>query len=72
MDEISAAATKRSLYIGLAVVGVAITLLQLSCYVAFFGHMFNHDNNVAAKVIKPAALRQRNRFLEIPKCYTLT
>jgi hypothetical protein len=42
-------------------VGLLITLAELSCYVTFFLHISNHNNNVAARVIKPSVLCYRNR-----------
>ena len=45
----------------LSVMAALFPIVELGCYIAFFHHTIRHDNTIAVCVIKPEALKQRNK-----------
>jgi hypothetical protein len=46
---------------GLASFGIFITMVEASCLVALFYHLHNHNKTIAAAVVSPTVIQQRNR-----------
>ena len=36
-------------------------MLELASYIAFFHHLFYHNNNVAVNVLAPSVIQKRNQ-----------
>ena len=45
--------------------GTFVSMLELACYVAFFHHIYNHNNTVAVHVVAPAVIKKRNKARRI-------
>jgi hypothetical protein len=41
--------------------GISVAVLELCCYVAFFHHIYVHNNTVAVNIVTPAVIKNRNR-----------
>jgi hypothetical protein len=46
---------------GLATFGIFVTMVEASCFVALFYHLHNHNKTIAAAVVSPTVIQQRNR-----------
>ena len=46
---------------GLAIFGIFVTLIEASCFVSLFHHLYNHNKNIASNVLSPSVVQQRNR-----------
>jgi hypothetical protein len=44
-----------------SVLGGLFTLIELTCYIAFFHYVFKHDNHVAVAIV-PAAVIKQERY----------
>ena len=44
-----------------ASLGLILTLLEVSVYITFFHHIMNHNNNIAASILQPGVIKQRNQ-----------
>ena len=40
--------------------GIMYNMIEFCCYIIFFVHVINHDNNIAAAVLQKETIRQRN------------
>jgi hypothetical protein len=45
----------------LCIFGFFVAMLELACYIAFFYHIYNHNNTIAVNVVTPAVIRKRNQ-----------
>ena len=47
-------------------------MLELASYIAFFHHLYYHNNNIAVNVLAPAVIQKRNQVtfsLKTPSAY---
>jgi hypothetical protein len=43
------------------VIGIFLTVIEMLCYIVFFLHVTAHNNRIAATVLQPCVIKQRNR-----------
>jgi hypothetical protein len=54
-------ASKKIVFIWLSAMGTILTLLEIFSYIIFFHHVTQHNNNIAANILKPSIIKQRNK-----------
>jgi hypothetical protein len=52
---------KTPIIIFVSLIGGILAFVEFVCYVIFFGHVYLHDNQIAAAVISQSVLKLRNR-----------
>ena len=50
-------------------VGISVSLLELVCYISFFHHIYNHNNTIAANILTPAVIKNRNQVINFLERY---
>ncbi len=53
--------SENTIIILISAMAAIFPIVELGCYIAFFHHTIRHDNTIAVCVIKPEALKQRNK-----------
>ena len=50
---------------GVSSAGMCLTMLEMICYIIFFHHVACHNNNIAANVLQPSVIKERNNTTAI-------
>ena len=50
---------------------VSLSMLEFCCYIVFFVHITNHNNNIAANILRREVIKQRNRTNAITMVFSL-
>ncbi len=50
---------------GVSSIGMCLTMLEMVCYIIFFHHVAHHNNSIAATVLQPSVIKERNNTTAI-------
>jgi hypothetical protein len=49
----------------ITLIGSSVAMLELTCYICFYHHIYNHDNTVAINIVTPAVIKMRNQVTNL-------
>ena len=53
--------TRESTFLLVSSIGIFLTFIEMLCYIVFFHHIMVHNNSIAATVLQPGVIKQRNK-----------
>jgi hypothetical protein len=49
----------------MTIFGSSVAMLELTCYISFYHHIYNHDNTIAINIVTPAVIKMRNQVTNL-------
>lgn len=61
LPDLSSTSQCKVAYVFASIISIALACIELCCYLIFFQEIWNHDNTIGVSILKPQALKKRNK-----------